>query len=107
MYIYGTQANLQLTIALPDVPFDEHLKVNIEQSRYTHLVVIDKGGEPKNISILQTDPFLEEIEEFAECIQTGVPPETDGSAALAALAYVRAAIEAAKTGNRVNLEKFQ
>jgi len=106
MYVYGTKANIQLTIALPDVPFDEHLKANMEQSLYTRLIVIDKGGEPENIPIDQTDPFMEEIEEFADCIQTGNRPETDGPAALAALAYVRAAIESARTGNRVKLEKL-
>jgi len=106
MNVYGTKANIQLTITLPDVPFDEHLKVNMEQSRYTRLSVIEKGGAPKDIALALTDPFLEEIEEFADCVRSGGRPETDGRAALAALAYVRAAIESAETGRHVKLEKF-
>jgi predicted dehydrogenase len=104
MYVYGTEANLQLTISLPQVPFDEHLRVNREQSRYTRLVITDKSDEPKIIPIVHTDPFLEEITEFADCIRTGARPETDGQGALAALSYVRAAIESARTGKLVELE---
>jgi predicted dehydrogenase len=104
MYVYGTKANLQLTISLPNVPFDEHLKVNIEQSKYTQLVILDKSDVQQIIPIPHTDPFLEEISEFADCIRTGKRPETDGQGALAALAYVRAAIESARTGKEVKVE---
>jgi predicted dehydrogenase len=103
MCVYGTKANLQLTISLPDVPFEEHLKALMEQSRYTKLTLLDKQGEPREIPITQVDPFLEEIEEFAHCVATGDHPETDGEGALAALAYVRAAIESARTGRHAIL----
>ena len=48
--------------------------------------------------------FLEEIDEFADCIQTGARPETDGQGALAALALIRAAIESARTGKQSKIE---
>ena len=51
-----------------------------------------------------TDPYLEEIEEFAHCIQTGDRPETGGQGALVALAYIRAAIESARTGMPAKIE---
>ena len=47
---------------------------------------------------------MEEIEEFAHCIQTGERPETDGEGALVALALIRAAIECARTGRQVKIE---
>jgi predicted dehydrogenase len=103
MNIYGTKANLQQVISLPDVPFDEHLRVNIEQSKYTRLVLFEKGKEPQDIPLPHLDPFLEEIDEFAHCVRTGDRPETDGPGGLAALAYVRAAIESAATGRQVEL----
>ena len=51
------------------------------------------------------NPILEEIEEFADCIQTSAKPETDGDGAIAALALIRAAIESAKTGKTADIEK--
>jgi predicted dehydrogenase len=104
MYVYGTKGNLQLTVSLPDVPFDQHLKANMEQSRYTKLVLFDKGDEPKQIPLAQIDPLGEEVEEFARCVQTGGHPETDGPGGLANLAYVRAAIDSARTGKQTKLE---
>jgi len=104
MYIYGTKANLQLTIALPDLPFDEYLKATANISHYTRLVLVEKGKEAEDIPLPQVDPFLEEINEFAHCINTGDHPETDGHGALVALGYIRAAIESARTGKQVTLK---
>ena len=103
MYIYGTEANLKVTISIPDVPFDEHLKANLEQSQYTSLEVIGKGEKSETVKIDNTNPFMEEIDEFANCIFSGTTPETDGKGALEALAYIRAAIESAQTGHQVDL----
>jgi predicted dehydrogenase len=52
------------------------------------------------------NPVLEEVDEFADCIKTGKRPETDGEGALIALAYIRAAIESAKTGTQVTLKEI-
>ena len=46
---------------------------------------------------------MEEIDEFADCIQTGAKPETDGQAGLNALSLIRAAIESNRTGKEVNV----
>ena len=104
MYVYGTKANVLFTVSAPDLPFDEYLKAISNPSRFTQLVLFEKGREPRDIPLAQVDPFLEEIDEFAHCVRTGDRPETDGQGALVALAFIRAAIDSARTGNQVRLE---
>ena len=105
IYVYGTKGNLLCTVSLPNVPFDEYLKIWPVVDRYTRLQLFNlkKKGE-KEIPLSMGDPILEEIDEFADCIRTGAKPETDGEGALAALALIRAAIESARTGAQVELE---
>ena len=43
------------------------------------------------------------IDEFADCIRTGKKPETDGEGGLQALAFIRAAIESARTGKQARI----
>ena len=100
--VYGTEGNLQCTLSLPNVPFDEYLKIWAVVDRYTKLRLTEKDGE-KDIPLSIGDPILEEIDELADCIRTGAKPETDGKGALAALALIRAAIESSKTGKQVQL----
>lgn len=105
IYAYGTEANLQCTLSLPQVSFDEYLNIWPVVDRYTKLLLFEKGKEgSRDIPLTEGDPILEEIDEFADCIQTGARPETDGEGALAALALIRAAIESARTGKQVKLE---
>lgn len=100
--VYGTAANLRCTIELPNVPFDEYLKIWPVVDRFTRLTITtqDRHGEGE-IPLPIGDPILEEMEEFADCIRTGAKPETDGPSSLAALALVRAAIESAGSGQQV------
>jgi predicted dehydrogenase len=100
MSIYGTQANLLWTISFPDSPVE---KFYHNKDAYTRLVLSEKGKGIRDIPLIPGDPALEEIEEFAHCIQTGERPETDGTGALIALAFVRAAIESARTGKEVTI----
>ena len=103
--IYGTEANLSCTVLLPDLPFAELVKSVTKADQYTRLELFEKGkGQPREIPITQGDPILEEIDEFADCIQTGKKPETDGQGALVALALIRAAIESAETGKQAKIE---
>jgi len=105
IHIYGTKANLLCTLSLPEVPFDEYLNIWPVVDRYTRLLLFEKGKDgAKDIPLTEGDPILEEIDEFAHCIQTGARPETDGQGALAALALIRAAIESARTGKQVKIE---
>jgi predicted dehydrogenase len=105
VYVFGTKANLLCSVTLPNVPFDEYLKIWPSVDRYTRLTLfeLDKDGG-KDISLAVGDPVLEELDEFADCIRTGTKPETGGESSLAALALIRAAIESAKTGNPVKPE---
>jgi predicted dehydrogenase len=104
VYVYGTEAILQCSLSLPNLPFDEYLKVWAVVDRYTTLQVVEKSKDkPESIPLPVGDPILEEIDEYADCIRTGAKPETGGKGALAALALIRAAIESARTGKQVNL----
>jgi xylose dehydrogenase (NAD/NADP) len=107
IFIYGTEANLLCNVALPEIPFEEYLKIWPVVDRYTKLLLFEKGkDEPKDIPLKERDIILEQIDEFAHCIQTGERPETDGEGGLVALALIRAAIESARTGKQVALEEM-
>jgi predicted dehydrogenase len=99
--VTGTQAKACCTVSLPEVPFDEYLKVWSEVDRYTELTVVHKGKDgAERVALEAGDPLREQIDEFARCIRSGDAPETDGAGGLAALALVRAAIESARTGSQ-------
>lgn len=104
---YGTDGHLLCNLGLPNLPFDEYLKVWSVVDKYTCLQFFDKAkDEPETVPLPIGDPILEEVDEFADCIRTGKKPETDGEAALAALALVRAAIESARTGAPVDVQSL-
>ena len=85
-----------------DPRFDVERKPSTDQS--VRLEIFEKGKDgPQEIPLPASDPVLEEIDEFADCILTGRPPETDGPAALKALALIRAAIESQRTGRPVDV----
>ena len=82
------------------------------------IVLVDEGGgayyrkkgTTELVRVFLSDPdsqredsLAEEMDEFAHCIRTGERPETDGECALAALAFVRAAIDSARSGREVKL----
>ena len=105
IYVYGTKANLLCSLTLPEVPFEEYLKIWPVVDRYTQLLLFEKGKDgPQEIPLTEGDIILEQIDELADCIRTGAQPETDGQGALAALALIRAAIDSARTGKPVELE---
>ena len=105
IYVYGTKANLLCILSLPEVPFDEYLKVWPIVDRYTKLLLFEKGKDgSQEIPLTEGDPILEEIDEFADCIEMGAQPETDGQVGLVALALIRAAIESSRTGKQAKVE---
>ena len=100
----GTEANLLCTITLQQLPFEEYLLRWQMIDQDTRLQIFKKdrtGGE--DIALTVGNPILEEIDEFADCIRTGKTPETDGYGGLQALAFIRAAIESARTGKQVGI----
>ncbi len=104
MYIYGTDANLLLTTYLLDMPVDQRHESTARTPASTKLVLFEKGKEARDIPMSPADPYLEEIDEFVQCVQTGGRPETDGWGALANLGFIRAAIDSARTGLPVKIE---
>ena len=107
VYVYGTEAILSCTVSLPNLPFDEYLKIWPVVDKYTLLQLFDKDKDnPEIVPLSIGDPILEEIDEFADCIRTGEKPETDGQGALTALALIRAAIDSARTGRPVDLKVY-
>ena len=105
VYIYGTEAHLFCTLSLPNVAFDEYLKIWSVVDKYTVLQLFEKTKDkPETIPLPIGDPILEEMDEFGDCIRTGKKPETDGQGGVVALALIRAAIESARTGKPVDLK---
>ena len=103
--VYGTEANLRCTVTLQELPFEEYLLRWQKIDEDTRVQIFKKGktgGE--DVALDAGNPILEEIDEFADCIRTGKKPETGGEGGLNALAYIRAAIESARTGKQVKIE---
>ncbi len=98
MYVHGTRAKLLWTVEPPVPPVGKFFH---NKDRYTRLILFEKGSAPRDISFAHGDPVQEEIDEFVECIRTGSTPETDGRLALALLAFIRAAIDSARSGRPV------
>jgi predicted dehydrogenase len=104
MRVNGTEANLIWTVHYPVTPYAEYPGGILDIDQRCQLTLAEKDKEPRDIASTPGMPYREEIDEFARCIRTGDRPETDGPVALAALAFIRAAIESAKTGKSVELE---
>jgi predicted dehydrogenase len=106
MYVYGTEANLKCTATLPELPFEEYLQLWQRVDQTTKVEIFQKGKTgSEEVPIPVGNPILEEVEEFADCIRERKSPETDGQGGLEALALIRAAIESARTGAPVRVEK--
>jgi predicted dehydrogenase len=105
VYIYGTEANLLCTSISPELSFAETMLRLHLVDQDTRVQLFEKGKTgARDIPLSVGDPVLEEIDEFADCIRTGGKPETDGPGALMALAFIRAAIESARTGKPASIE---
>lgn len=103
MYIYGTDANLLWTVPPFDLPFEERAKSNAVKPQ-TRLLMYEKGKGEREIPLEPNDPHADEMDEFCRCIRTGAKPETGGREGLAALAFVRAAIDSARTKQLIELK---
>jgi len=101
--IHGTRAKLHWFVAPPVPPTGKFFH---NQDRYTRLQLTEKGQASVDVSFSPVDPVLEELDEFADCISTGGRPETDATGALSALAFVRAAIDSARSGKKIEVPRF-
>jgi predicted dehydrogenase len=54
----------------------------------------------------ETDTIRAELEEFAHCVRTGTPPETDGWWAARNLAVIKAGVKSAREGRIVAVEEI-
>jgi len=104
IWVYGTEANLLKTLSRLDRKFDAERKQNPDEG--SRLELFRKGSTgPELVPFAIGDPMLEQIDEFADCVQTGRQPETDGRSSIKALSVILASIRAAKTGKPVDVEK--
>ncbi|MGZ8265924.1 MAG: Gfo/Idh/MocA family protein [Burkholderiales bacterium] len=101
IYMYGTDANLLWTAPPFDLSFDERMKV---PRPLTRLLIFEKGKGEREIPLTPVDPYVEEMEAFSHCIRTGERPETGGQEGLTSLAFIRAAIDSARTRTLVELK---
>ena len=108
--IYGTEANLYLIVELPARRPDETPGQYGDHWNYADrksVLHLKRKGEDQKIKVdLEPGEILtEEVNEFADCIRDHKVPETGGPEGLQALAVILAAIQAARTGQAVSLEK--
>ena len=65
MYVYGTDAILQCSVSLPNLPFDEYLKIGSVVDKFTLLQLIDKSKDkPEAVPLSIGDPILDTGHEF-------------------------------------------
>ena len=108
--VYGTEANLYFTVELPARKPDETPGQYGDHWNYADrgsaLYLKRKGEDEKaRIDLPPGEILTEEVKEFAHCIRNQKVPETSGPEGLRALAVILASIQAARTGEVVNVEK--
>ena len=108
--VYGTEANLYLTVDLPARKPDETPGQYGDTWNYADrnsVLYLKRKGEDRKIQVdLEPGEILtEEVKEFADCIRNRTAPETGGTEGLQALAVILASIQAAQTGETVGLAK--
>lgn len=94
-----------MAVVGPGSYFDDYLKAMSNQGSFIRLQLFEKRKAVVDMALDYVNPFLEEIDEFADCILNGAQPETDSSGALKALSFVRAAIESEKIAKPVTLPR--
>jgi predicted dehydrogenase len=62
--------------------------------------------KPRPIATDDNDAIREELDEFVDCVRTGVKPETDGWWAARNLAVVKAGVKSASEGRPVAVEEI-
>jgi predicted dehydrogenase len=89
----GALGYLGACYAIPDLRFVHVLgtRANVRWDRALGLVLENESGR-EQVPVLENDTVQEEIDEFAQCILNGSPPEVGGYEALAALAVIEAAV---------------
>ena len=104
MALIGTEANLLFTVTPPELPFEKYLLWWEGVDQDSSLQIFKKGqAGSEDIPLEYGNPILQEIEEFADCVQPGDKPETDGEGALSAPQLISAAIEPTHCGKEVLL----
>jgi predicted dehydrogenase len=108
--VYGTEANLYLTVELPARKPDEtpgqYGNTWNYADRNSALYMKRKGEDQKvKVDLKPGEILTEEVREFADCIRNRKAPETGGTEGLQALAVILASIQAARTGEAVSLAK--
>ena len=71
------------------------------------LRVLYRGEKaPQAVACEKNDTIREELEEFADAVRGGAPPEMGGEAAASSLAVIRAGVRSAKEGRRVEVSEI-
>ena len=108
--VYGTEANLYLTVELPARKADETPGQYGDYWNYAgrnSALYLKRKGEDQKVKIdLEPGEILtEEVKEFADCIRNHKTPETSGPEGIQALAVILAAIRSARSGETVRLAR--
>jgi predicted dehydrogenase len=98
--VYGMDANLYFTV---DFNFWSRSDV---VDRHSQLEIQHRGSsEHKSIPLGEGDMFLEQLEEFGDCIRGKRKPELSGKEAIAALAVIYAALRSAASRRTVAIKE--
>jgi len=109
--VYGTEANLYLTVELPARKPDETPGQYGDHWNYADrnsaLYLKRKGEDQKvRVDLKPGEILTEEVNEFAACIRNRQTPETAGPEAIRALAVILAAVRSARTRQVVSLTEI-
>lgn len=94
--LYGSEANLHYVTDMSIWPQADQMDAA------TTLTLQSKSGK-ESIGFEERDMLVEELDEFARCIRGEMAPETDGAAAMAALAVIRGALTSHESGRAVEV----
>ena len=71
------------------------------------LRVLYRGEKaPQSVACEKNETIVEELEEFADAVRGGAPPEMEGEAAVSSLAVIRAGVRSAREGRRVEVAEI-
>lgn len=96
--LYGTEANLIYETDMSIWP-------QADQMDAATTLTLQTKTERKEISFAQHDMLVEELDEFARCVQGEALPETEATAGLNALQVIRGAISSHQSGQRFDINK--
>ena len=94
--LYGSEANLHYETDMSIWP-------NADRMDAATTLTLQTKSAAEKVPFEERDMLVEELDEFARCVRGEMAPETDGAAAMAALAVIRGALTSHESGLAVQV----